>query len=130
MPRPDKPINSGGRLDGPASSSRGTTWTKHGGPEGLEGFRGAPSSIEVTVDDITIVEEPEAPTTDEAPVGDAEPTAPLSKWDQRGTAAHIPVEDPVPAAEPVMEWVVLRTIEDRTYHRTDALTEVPAGTEH
>lgn len=125
MPRPDKPINSRGRLDEATSPSRAASWTKHGGPETLGGFRGAPSSIEVTVDDITIVDPPVEAIT--------EP----SKWEQRGTAAQIPATagqpvDPqprVPVREPVTEWVVLRTIDGRTYRRTDALTVVsdPAG---
>ena len=120
MPRPDKPINRRGSLDEEGSSSRGTTWTKHGGPETLETFRGSPSSVEVTVDDITVVE-----TSGE--------TAPLpSKWEARSTSAQLPAtaevpEDPQPAQparEPVSEWVVVRTIEGRTYRRTDALTVV------
>ena len=117
MPRPDKPINSRGRLDDDVSSSRAHSWTKHGGPESVDGFRGAPSSsVEVTVDDITII--------------DDGPAAQVSKWDQRATAAHIPLDDPItPRAEPEREWVVLRTIEGRTYRRTDALTVVEASSE-
>lgn len=118
MPRPDKPINSGGRLDGEVSSSRAHTWTKHGGPESVDGFRGAPSSstVEVTVDDVTIVETP----------AEAQPT----KWERRATAAHIPDDEAfTPRVEPVREWVVLRTIEDRTYRRTDALTVVERTSE-
>ena len=111
MPRPDKPINSGGRLDDPASSSRAVKWTKHGGIESSEGFRGTPSTVEITVDDITVVDPP--------------PTVEVSKWEQRGTSAHIPAEAPAaPRPDPVTEWVVVRTIEDRTYRRTDELTVV------
>jgi hypothetical protein len=132
MPRPDKSINSAGRLDDATSSSRGASWTKHGGPESIGGSRGGPSSLEVTVDDITIVETADAPVDEAldrvAAPSEQAPSEQLSKWDQRGTAAHIPIDDARPVAEPVMEWVVLRTIDDRTYHRTDALTVV-AGSE-
>lgn len=125
MPRPDKPINSRGRLEDDTSSSRAHSWTKHGGPETTGGFRGAPSTIEVTVDDLTIIDPP--------PEALSQP----SKWDSRGTAAQLPVTANVPdepqpigpVEEPVREWVVLRSIEDRTYRRTDALTVISESTE-
>ena len=114
MPRPDKQINSRGPLDAPTSSSRAETWTKHGGPETAEGFRGAPTSIEMTVDDLTVVDDREM--VDTAP----------SKWEQRGTAAHMPMPESAPAdvRRIITEWVVQREIDGRTYRRTDALTVV------
>ena len=120
MPRPNKPINNRGPLDAPASSSRAATWTKHGGPETAGNVRGAPSAIEATetvelvVEDITIIES--------ASVDDQ-----LSKWDRRGTAAHIPNDDAViglPPRATHKEWVVERSVEGRTYRRTDALIDV------
>lgn len=116
MPRPDKQINPG-RLDGPVSSGRAQVWTKYGGPETVEGHRGAPSStepvvVEVTVDDITITDYP-----DESD----------SKYTTRSTAAHgIGVDDDAKdkPVEFVDEWVVNRSIEGRTYHRTDTLVSV------
>ncbi len=114
MPRPDKDIRPGD-LDGPVSSPRAHSWTKYGGPETIEGHRGAPSSVdeslvEVTVDDITVTEYPDAPS---------------SKYMTRATAAHgVGVEDEVPKMRPVdfvREWSVDRTVEGRTYRRIDQL---------
>lgn len=116
MPRPDKPINSRGRLDDPMSPSRAVRWTKHGGPESLEGYRGAPSPIEIEVDDVTIID----PGPD---IGEP------SKWEQRGTSAHIPTTEAQPAVQRRKEWVVVRTVEGRTYRRTDALTAVEEPSE-
>jgi hypothetical protein len=104
MPRADKPINPGSRLDAPVSASRGHGWTKHGGPETVDGFRGAPvsgdpGSTEVTVDDITIV------TT--------EALEAASKWDQRGTSAHVP-----PGVTGEIQPVV-RSVDGRVYRRRD-----------
>lgn len=115
MPRPDKPINSRPSLDGPVTSSRPTRWTKHGGPETVDGFRGAPSSVEVTVDDLTVI------TSDPAQVEQP------SKWEQRGTSAHIAEpEDTVSpgSTQRRREWVSDRRIDGRTYRRTDALVIV------
>jgi hypothetical protein len=107
VPRPDKRIVPGPNLDAPARSSRSTSWTKYGGPETIGG-RGAPTEIEATVDDITVVE---------IPVDDD-----LSKWDRRGTAAHVPeVEGAGPGVvtEIRKEWDVDREIYARTYRRVD-----------
>lgn len=117
MPRPDKEI-SPGRLDGPTSSSRSSSWTKYGGPETVEGHRGVPSSVEpileITVDDITVTDRPEMPD---------------SKYTTRGTAAYgagLADEDLLPKkpAEVVREWVVDRVVEGREYRRTDLLVTV------
>ena len=116
MPRSDKPINPGSGLDAPVSPSRGHGWTKHGGPETVDGYRGAPASgapgsTEVTVGDITVV------TTDAVEVG--------SKWDQRGTSAHVPpgvdgeIQPVVRNVETRKEWTVVRSIDGRTYRRRD-----------
>lgn len=106
MPRPDKEINPG-RLDGPVPSSRAESWTKYDGAETVDGSRGASSTVEVTVDDITVAE------------------VDASKYTSRSTASHDigPPDDGItkPRTEPVQEWVVERTIEDRKYHRTDRL---------
>ncbi len=115
MPRSDKPINPTGRLDDPVSSSRAVRWTKYGGIETADGVRGAPTTVEVTVDDITVI--------DEAP-----PTP--SKWEQRGASAQIAADSPSkPAVEPEKVWVVDRVIEGRTYRRTDALVAVELPSE-
>jgi hypothetical protein len=118
MPRSDKPINSGNQLDAPVPGSRAHVWTKHGGPETADGFRGAPTSTEVTVDDITVV------TTDM-------PEA-VSKWDRRGTSAHLApggddVQPVVRDVEVRREWTVVRSVEGRSYHRRDEVrfVEVP-----
>lgn len=117
MPRPDKDINPGS-LDGPSSSSRSESWTKYGGPETAGGSRGAPSSVdsvilEVTVDDITVIEHSNAQE---------------SKYTTRGTAAHgIGLPEDKLAGRPiefVPEWTVERTIEGRVYHRIDTLVMV------
>jgi hypothetical protein len=112
MPRPDKefkPGLQGGRLDGPISPPV-HSWTKYGGPETAETHRGSPSTIEVTVDDITVVERAE----------DAE-----SKYTTRGTSAHdmvIPgVDHRSRSVSFVKEWTVSRSVEGRTYRRSDEL---------
>ena len=113
MPRPDKPIRPG-RLDDPVSPSRAQAWTKHGGPGGQTGFRGAPSDLEIEVDDITVVQESE-----ELP--DA------TKYDARATAAHLLYDEDyveTPVFEVVRHWTVTRSIEGRTYTRSDAATYV------
>jgi hypothetical protein len=115
MPRPDKEINPG-RLDGPASSSRSHSWTKYGGAETAEPERGAPSTVEVTVDDITVIGTSEDVET---------------KYTTRGTAAHgigIPDEKlQKKRVEFVREWVIDRKVEGRTYWRTDTLVMVELG---
>ena len=112
MPRPDKEINPG-RLDGPVPSSRAKSWTKYDGAETVDGPRGAPSTVEVTVDDITVAEIPD--------VG-------ASKYTKRSTASHdtgLPDDDITkPRVKVVQEWLVERTIEKRIYHRTDRLVKV------
>lgn len=110
MPRPDKPITPG-RLDGDVPSSRAHRWSKHGGPETVEGPRGTPSAIDIVVDDITvsIPEQTEAET----------------KYAHRPTSAHLPEREVVPKrTEPIYEWVVDRSIHDRIYRRADALIDI------
>ncbi len=116
MTRPDKRISPGrehGQLDGPVSSPRAHTWTKYGGPETVEGRGGSPDTVEVTVDDVTIIER-EGETA--------------SKYMSRGTSAHgIHVPDaghPPRRVSFVKEWIVARTIEGRTYRRSDTLVMV------
>ena len=116
MPRPDKEINPGshlGDLDGSVSGARAHSWTKHGGPETVEGHRGSPSDLEVGAGDVTIVEH----------AGETE-----SKYQTRGTAAHgIGLPDEGHRSKPisfVKEWIVTRTIEGRVYRRTDELVMV------
>jgi hypothetical protein len=108
VPRPDKRIVPGPDLNAPTAASRANSWTKYGGHETIDG-RGAPSQVEVTVDDITVV----GPAVDEE----------VSKWDLRGTSAHLPeVEETEPTrtvTEIRKEWNVDRRIEGRTYRRTD-----------
>lgn len=109
MPRPDKRIVPGPDVGAPTGGARSYRWTKYDGPETADNVRSTPSTLEVTVDDITVV----TSTTEE-----------ISKFDARGTAAHvIPIEE----AEPVKrvtelrkEWVTERSIDGRTYRRTDA----------
>jgi hypothetical protein len=113
MPRPNKRIIPGrehGQLDGPVSSARAHTWTKYGGPETVEGRGDSPNTVEVTVDDVTVIEY-EGETA--------------SKYVTRGTSAHgIDVPDAGHPPRPVSfvkEWIVARTIEGRTYRRSDTL---------
>ncbi|MDJ0790618.1 MAG: hypothetical protein QNJ71_01860 [Acidimicrobiia bacterium] len=112
MPRPDKPINPG-RLNDPVASSRAHAWTKHGGPGGQTGFEDTPEEIEVEVDDLIIVHD-----------GTVEQS---SKWAQRSTAAHIDYGQeyvPTPVFEVEKQWTVARTVEGRTYTRSDSATYV------
>ena len=82
-------------------------------------MRGAPSTIEVTVDEITVVDEP-------TPAPDAT-AADTSKYQSRGTAAHIVYSDAAPQP-PTMrfeeQWSTDRSIEGRTYRRIDTMTRV------
>ncbi|MGI9666891.1 MAG: hypothetical protein ACR2N2_07320 [Acidimicrobiia bacterium] len=108
MPRPDKQI-SPGRLDGEASSMRSYSWTKHDAEPGT-------SEIEIAVDDRT----PTQPQSE-----------PVSKYEARGTAAHIVYDDTEPVQTPRVryeeEWSMDRSIDGRTYRRSDSMTvvEVP-----
>lgn len=114
MPRPDKNIRPG-QLDEPVSSARSHSWTKYGGPETVEGHKGGQGSVEVTVDDITVTEHG----------GKFE-----SKYTTRGTSAHgMGVVDDVdsPPVEVVRKWIVDRTVEGRTYRRTDRLVMIELG---
>lgn len=112
MPRPDKKINSG-RLDGQVSPARTSAWTKYGEAETVEGRVESPSTFEIVVDDITVTQ-----SLDELD----------SKYTTRGTAAHgvgLPEETlKKPRVEFVREWVIDRTVEDRTYRRVDKLVMV------
>ncbi len=116
MPHSGKKINQGS-LDEPTSPSRSQTWTKHGGPETVEGHRGGPSDIEVSVDDVTITHHIEET---------------ISKYTVRGTSAHIgeapdeAIDEVIVVSHPdvVREWVVDRRVEGRAYHRTDRLVMV------
>jgi len=115
MPRPDKDIRPG-QLDGPVSPARRDSWTKYGGAETVDGRRGDESSVEVTVDDITVTNH----------VDEFE-----SKYATRGTSAHgVGLTDDDGASAPleyVREWVVDRTVEGRMYHRSDRLVKVELG---
>ena len=113
MPRPDKPIRPG-RLNDPVSPSRSHAWTKHGGPGGQNGFRGAPSDLEIEVDDITVLQE-----SDELPE--------LTKYDSRASAAHLDYDEDyveTPVFEVERHWTVTRSIDGRMYTRSDAATYV------
>jgi hypothetical protein len=86
--------------------------------ETVEGHRGAPSStesdvVEVTVDDVTVTDYPDGAD---------------SKYATRGTAAHgigLPDNPEAKPVEFVDEWIVNRTIEGRNYHRMDTMVSVP-----
>ena len=107
MPRPDKRIVPGPNLGAPTSGARAHSWTKHDGPETADRGTATPSSLEVTVDGITVVTDP----TDE-----------VSKWDQRGKSAHVvEIEEAIPSriTEIHKEWTVARSIEGRRYLRKD-----------
>ncbi|HSJ71034.1 MAG TPA: hypothetical protein VLA29_05220 [Acidimicrobiia bacterium] len=123
MPRPDKQINNRGPLDGPVSASRPVVWKKYAGPEMIEVADDSSAAMEVAVDDITVSTQP------------APPPEEISKWTARATAAQLPraavsddfVVEPRTRPEPRTtrtEWVVTRTIDGRTYRRTDVLTTV------
>jgi len=123
MPRPDRGSEAGsddGPIDEPivepVAATRVRSWTKYGGPETVGGHRGSSSAVEVTVDDITIVER-----ADEAE----------SKYTTRGTSAHgvgtPDVGRRVGVEPPMTEWRVIRTIDDRTYRRVDTLVTVSAS---
>ncbi|GMQ94694.1 MAG: hypothetical protein BMS9Abin12_2199 [Acidimicrobiia bacterium] len=112
MPRPDKVINPG-QLDGPTASTRSYSWSKYGGVETVDSHRGIPSTMEVTVDDITVIDH-----DDESGL----------KYSTRDTVAHgIGNPDfarPSPPVESVKKWVVDRSVEGRSYHRRDILVMV------
>ena len=118
MPRPNKPIDPG-RLDGEVSSARPHSWSKHNSEPGSSEMRGAPSSIEVTVDDITIIDDVDTHEVSESP--DA------TKYQSRGTAAHLLYEDEELQPAKVRfeeQWSTDRSIEGRTYRRVDTMTRV------
>ncbi len=107
MPRPNKPIDPG-RLDAVAPSSRSHSWTKYGAPGGAGSFAEEETDVEVTIDDITVVE--------------SEPEGATSKYQVRASSAHIDYEDeyvPTPVFEVEKQWTVVRNIDGRTYTRTD-----------
>ena len=107
MPRPDKRIVPGPNVGAPTVGARAHSWTKYDGPETAERGTAVPSSLEVTVDGITVVTDPDE----------------VSKWDQRGTSAHVvEIEETIPTRiiEIHKEWTVARSIEGRRYRRTDA----------
>ncbi len=109
MSRADKKITPG-RLDGPATPSRGRSWTKYGGIESVDGRDGAPTEVVVDLSD--------------AGKPDAHSTAVTSKYMERSFGAQLP---PLPDAddEPEVvittEWVMERSIDGRTYRRHDEL---------
>lgn len=107
MPRPNKPINPG-RLDAPSRSSRSHSWTKYGSPGGAGSFSSDPADVEITVEDITVIQ--------------SEPGDSGSKWQTRTTAAHLDFEGDyveTPVFETEKQWTVVRNITDRTYTRSD-----------
>ncbi len=112
MPRPDKEINPG-RLDGPISPARSSAWTKYGEVERADSRVETPDTIEIVVDDITVTQ-----SSDDLD----------SKYTTRGSSAHgigLPEETlKKPRVEYVREWVIDRTVEDRTYRRVDKLVMV------
>jgi hypothetical protein len=123
VPRPDKQISNRGPLDGPVSASRPVVWKKYAGPETIEVSDDPSAPMEVTIDGLTISTQPSPPPGE------------ISKWATRATSAQLPlandeVEGPVepvgrPEPQPTRtEWVVTRTIDGRTYRRTDVLTTV------
>jgi hypothetical protein len=114
MPRPDKRIVPGPDVGAPSGGVRSYRWTKYDGPETADNARVTPTTLEISVDDVTVVTDVE---TDD-----------ISKWDQRGTAAHV-IE--IEEAEPVQriteyrkEWIIDRSIDGRTYRRSDVMTMV------
>lgn len=107
MPRPNKPINSGSR-DAPTAPSRSHSWTKYGAPGGAGSFSPEPTDVEITVEDITVIQS-ESDSAD-------------SKYQVRGTAAHIDYETdyvPTPVFEVEKRWTVVRNINGRTFTRAD-----------
>lgn len=107
VPRPNKPINPG-RLDAPSPSSRSHSWTKYGAPGGAGSFKDEEAEVEVTIDDITVIQ--------------SEPEDATSKYQVRASAAHIDYQDeyvPTPVFEVEKQWTVVRNIDGRTYTRTD-----------
>lgn len=132
MPRPDKQINSSGPLYAPVSSARPVVWKKRAGPETVDVSDGPSGSIEITIDDLT-VSIPSALVREAA----LSPEAALSleegsKWAQRPTSAQLPLATEADVGSGVRreppptrtEWVVTRTVEGRSYRRTDVLTTV------
>jgi hypothetical protein len=128
VPRPDKQISNRGPLDGPVSASRPVVWKKRAGPESIEVSDESSAAIGITVDDLTVTTEPTMPHEE------------ISKWTARATSAQLPIAnevangaaddevvgsgvrlEPQPART---EWIVTRSIEGRTYRRTDVLTTI------
>lgn len=128
MPRPDKKIDNRGPLDGPVSASRPVVWKKYAGPESIEVSDEPSAEIGITVDDITVTTQPTMPAEE------------ISKWTARATSAQLPIANEVanevadaevvePEARRKLdptrtEWVVTRSIEGRTYRRTDVLMTI------
>ena len=118
MPRPNKPINPG-NLNAPTRSSRSHTWTKYGAPGGEASFSPEPTDVEVTVEDITVIQG----STDDG----------ASKYQQRASSAHLDYENeyvPTPVFEVEKQWTVVRAVDGRIYTRTDeaVFVELKRGT--
>ncbi len=112
MSRADKKITPG-RLDGPATPSRGRSWSKYGRIETVDAHDG--DTTEVIVDISGNVDQ------------DVESTVTSSKYAERSFGAQLPPlpEDDDDDQEPepvfVTEWVSQRSIDGRTYRRHDEL---------
>ena len=112
MSRADKKITPG-RLDGPATPSRGRSWSKHGRIETIDTHDG--DTAEVIVDLSVNVDQ------------DVESAVTSSKYAERSFGAQLlPLpEDDDGDQEPepvfVTEWVSERSIDGRTYRRHDEL---------
>ena len=107
MPRPSKPINPGS-LDGPTPSSRAHSWTKYGAPGGAASFADEETAVEVTVEDITVIQ--------------SEDDVAIPKYQARASAAHIDYDTdyvPTPVFEVEKRWTVVRSVEGRMYSRSD-----------
>jgi len=107
VPRPNKPINPG-NSNADAPPSRSHVWTKYGAPGGAGSFSPETADVEITVEDITVIQS----ESDEA----------VSKYHERGSAAHIDYDSdyvPTPVFEVEKRWTVVRSIDGRSYTRVD-----------
>jgi hypothetical protein len=115
MPRSDKPISTGNLTD-PIASARSRTWTSHASPEDADAFEPDGTSF---VDPLT--QEPVA-----AVVNLLDPSEPVVSIQPPEPRFGRLASRPAFVAVPVYEWTTVRSIEGRTYMRTDERHQVEA----
>ena len=106
MPRPSKSITPGSLTD-PVPAARSSVWRKHAGPE---------HSAQYEPDGTLLVDAMTHETVEVIDLTEVEA--------RRAAKARVPVEPAVAQLECVVayEWVTERSVDGRTYRRSDKLT--------